>query len=126
MRRIYVKAIIRVLLQHALGAFSELVGILAEVLRADGEQRLLIRERVGAEAWILGVEAGRGLHRAGIGGNAAVRVTGLDCAPRSKARPQLLGLLGRHRCMRIAGRERHQGGSDGKALNSWLHNKVTS
>ncbi len=87
---------IRVALEHGQLAGSQLVLVLVDVLRGDGEQRLLAGIGVGEEATAVDA-AGVGRQAAVPGGDAAVGVAFLLRADGGQAAAELGGLVGRNR-----------------------------
>ncbi len=86
----------RVALEHRQLAVGELVLVLLDVLRGDGEQRLLVGKGIGKEALAIDL-AGAGREAAGPGRDAAVGVAFLLRADGGQAAAELGGLVGRNR-----------------------------
>ncbi|MCY1506934.1 hypothetical protein D9M68_411940 [compost metagenome] len=84
---------VRIALEHRQLAGGQLVLVLVDVLRGDGEQRLLAGERVGEEA--LAVHGSRILRQAAVPGrDAAIGVAGLLGTQRRQGGAQLLRFAG--------------------------------
>ena len=96
----------RVTLEHRQLARGQLVLVLIDVLRSDGEQWLLAGERIRQEA--------RGIRSTGIGRQAAspgwdgtIGITGHFCADRGQGGTQLRGFVRRNRRHHTARQQRH-------------------
>ncbi|MCY1393035.1 hypothetical protein D9M71_79220 [compost metagenome] len=94
--RVDLDAEIRVPGEQRLGAFGQLRRVLLHVLRGDGQDRLLVGERVRADARPARVVAGRRLDAAGVFRNGAVGIAGNLGAPGSQGGAELLGFFRRH------------------------------
>ncbi|MNP10782.1 hypothetical protein D3C76_1029430 [compost metagenome] len=98
---------VRVALEHRLLAGGQLVLVLVDVGLGDGEQRLVILERVAEEA--IGIHrSGARLEATGPLRNAAIGIRGLFATQRCQGGSQFGRFLGGNGCHYAAGEERER------------------